>query len=688
MKRYAIAVVTAGGVMLSRDVVAEEAPPSATELAPVVVKAERREAEVWSATEGVADADTLAARPVSRPGELLEVVPGLIVTQHSGEGKANQYFLRGYNLDHGTDFALTIDGVPVNLPTHAHGQGYADTGFLIPELVDAIEYRKGPYRAGDGDFSAAGGADIRYRDDVVMPALKLSGGAYGYGRAVTLGAVDVGGGRLVYGAEYTHYDGPYALQQNFNKGNAVLRYSRRGENDALHLTLSGYGSRNRSPDQIPQRAVTAGEIGTYDVIDPTDGGKTYRFNLSGDYTRRIGPGELALSGYAFRYGLNLYSDFTYFLDDPVHGDQFEQVDRRNVYGGQLRYRYTRTLAGWPFEAEFGSQFRADDIQGVGLYLTQARQRLSTVSVSDVGLQSVAGYTQFALRPARWARFELGARIDHVAYDVANDRAENSGRTEATLFSPRAALALTPFHGLSLFADAGQGYHSNDARGTVQHVDARSGAAVDPVTPLAAARSMDFGLRAMPLPGLQLSASVFRLHADSELVYVGDAGTTEPFGASARQGFEWAAVWRRGPWSLDADYAYTRARFRQTQFDDDGNALGRHVPQAIQGVAAAGVSYSDARWRFVLRGRYFGPRALNESGSLRSGATTTLNAGLDYTLSPHCTLGAQVTNLLNRRDHDIDYAYTSRLPGEPAAGVEDIHFHPIEPINIRFTVTLQ
>lgn len=665
-------------------------PGEATNLDEVMVTADKLLGEVDSATIGTVYSEQFENRPIDRTGEILEVVPGLIVTQHSGEGKANQYFLRGYNLDHGTDFAIFIDGLPVNMPTHAHGQGYADNGFFIPELVDSVEYRKGPYYAQYGDFAAAGAANIRYKEKLDHNLVEATGGAYGYGRALTVGSTAVGRGNLVYGLEYVHYDGPYDLKQSFNKGNLILRYSEHYDGGSYHLAATGYSTRNLSPDQIPQRAVDQGLIGLYGFIDPTDGGRSHRINFSGGVEQRLGPGVLSFDAYAFRYRLDLFSDFTYFLDDPVNGDQFEQSDKRNVYGGNLSYKLPTKLFGLQFDNEIGAQTRYDDINGVALYLTQARRRIDTTTVSDVNEWIGAVYAQSTVQLARWLRFNAGVRFNSIDFDVRNNNPLNSGHASDTLISPKGALIFGPWAQTEFFINAGQGFHSNDARGATQHIDPRSGDAVDPVTPLAAARGIDLGVRTAIIPKVQIAASLFRLRSDSELVYVGDAGTTEPFGAAERYGGELAVYWRPlRHLVVDSDIAYTQARFRDEQFDDNGNAIGKHVPQAIQGVAALGATYQDPRgWDLAFRFRYFGPRPLTEDASVRSKSTTVVNVGAGYHITRRLKISGQINNLLDSKDHDIDYFYTSRLQGEPAQGVDDIHFHPIEPINGRVTLSFE
>ena len=686
MARYATWIADLMAVvflLFSRLAGAAGVPGQATELDEVNVTANKLIGETDSATIGTVYSEQFENRPITRPGEILEVVPGLIVTQHSGEGKANQYFLRGYNLDHGTDFAIFVDGLPVNQPTHAHGQGYADNGFFIPELVDSVVYRKGPYYVEYGDFSEAGAADIRYKEHFDKNLVEVTGGYYGYGRLLSVGSYTIGPGELVDGAEYVHYDGPYELKQTFNKGNVVLRYSGHYAGGSYHFLASGYSTRNLSPDQIPLRAVDQGLIGLYGFIDPTDGGRSHRVNFSGGFEQRLGPGQLTFAAYAFRYQLDLFSDFTYFLDNPADGDQFNQFDKRNVYGGSAAYKVPVSLFWLKFDSEIGLQTRYDDILKVALYRTRLRQRLSTTSEAAVQEWNSAAYAQTSFRLTDWARASVGVRADNLAFDVQSNNALNSGSGAAKLISPKGALILGPFYKTEFFVNAGQGYHSNDVRGATETVDPVSGDPRAAVTPLVPARGIDLGLRSALIPHVQLAASVFRLTSNSELVFNGDAGDTSPNRASIRYGGELAVYWRPIPHLVfDSDIAYTQARYQ-----DHDPIIGDHVPQAVQGVAAVGLTYTSPQgWDASFRARYFGKRPLLEDASVNSSSTTVVNIGAGYHLTRSLKISGQINNLFDSKDHDIDYFYTSRLRGEPTAGVDDIHFHVIEPINGRVTLS--
>jgi outer membrane receptor protein involved in Fe transport len=654
--------------------------------------------DVDSATVGTVYAEQFQNRPLSRPGELLEVVPGLIVTQHSGEGKANQYFLRGFNLDHGTDFATFIDGMPVNLPTHAHGQGYSDNNFLVPELVDNIVYRKGPYYAQYGDFSAAGAADINLRDSFESKTLQFTGGEYGYARGLAAGSYKVLGGDLLYSVLGTHYDGAYIKNDNFNNENGLLRYSRHSDLGEFHITVMGYNARFDSTDQIPQLAIDRGLVDRLGCFDGgcSDGGKTHRYSFSAGFNRRAGPGEFFGSAYAFRYKLDLYSDFSYYLLDPVRGDQFEQFDARNVYGGKFGYKLPFTLFGLTTASEIGVQTRYDNIGTVGLYDTEDRARFGTVSQDHVREWSIAEYAQTSVRLTPWLVSTADLRFDNYTFDIdANDPA-NSGTSAKNIAQPKLTFVAGPFYKSEVFLNLGKGFHSNDGRGTteIETYDPRTNTTTptDKVTPLVATRGADLGLRTYLIPHVQATASLFILDIDSELTFNGDEGDTSPSGPSRRVGTELSIYWRPLPHLvIDSDYAYTHARFRDVPEDES------RIGEAATSVFAFGATYeSPLGWFTAARLRYFGPRPIDDDGSTTASSKSTKVVNLDggYTFSKHFKAALQIINLLDSHDHDIDYYFPVRLTGpnvpaaqqDPAAGINTDVFHPIEPFNVRAVLT--
>jgi hypothetical protein len=640
-----------------------------------------------AASAGTITRQLVEDRPILRPGEVLELVPGLIITQHSGAGKANQYFLRGFNLDHGTDFLTTLDGVPLNLRTHAHGQGYTDLNFLIPELVQRVEYFKGPYFAAKGDFASAGAADIHYAESLPKNVAELTGGTFRYGRALLAGSAATGGGTTLYGLELFHNDGPWDHPDDYRRLNGVLRYTRSSGELKWGVTAMGYHGLWNASDQIPLRAVQSGEIDRFGAIDPTTGGKTQRFSLSGDCQQSLGGGLLQANVYGVRYRLNLFSNFTYFLDDPVNGDQFEQADARWQLGTSGRWTWTSAGDGSPLRIVAGWEARHDRIDPVGLYHTVARQRLQTVRQDLVRETSGGAFAEAEASLTPWLRSIAGVRYDHYLFDVTSDALANSSRDNAGRASPKLSTILGPWARTEAFLNLGLGFHSNDARGVTTTVDPKSGQPVSPVTPLVRTRGGEVGIRTQALPGVQSSLALWRLDIDSELLFTGDAGTTEPSRASRRQGVEWSVRWRPIRWLLfDLDAAWSRARF--TSPDPDPTVTGDHIPGAIETAVSAGATVHElGPWTGSLYVRYFGPRPLVEDNSVRSSASTILNCQVSYRPVDWARLSLEAFNLLDARVDDIAYYYTSRLRSEAAAGVDDVHFHPAERRSFRAAVAL-
>ncbi|WP_374247299.1 TonB-dependent receptor [Zoogloea sp.] len=641
-----------------------------------------------SATEGTVSARQLATRPLLRPAEVLETVPGLIVSQHSGDGKANQYYLRGFNLDHGTDFATWLLGMPLNLPSHAHGQGYTDLNGLIPELVSSVRYRKGPYHAADGDFSAAGSARIDYHRSLPADFVQLEAGPYRYNRLVTAGSRPLanGGPTLLGAVEAAYNDGPWAERENLRKLNGLLRLSSGSVDNGWAATLMAFESRWSATDQVPRRAVEQGLIGRFGSLDPTSGGRTRRVSLSGEWAARDADGHSQANAYLIDYGLDLFSNFTYALDDPVRGDQFEQVDRRQIVGAGGSRTWFADWAGRPVELTLGSQLRHDHIGQVGLFLTEARQRHGQVRSDKVDQTSVGVYGDAQIQVRDGLRTVVGLRADHHRFQVTGDRsaigAANSGQADAFLLAPKLGVIAGPWAQTELYANYGHGFHSNDARGTTIRLnpDPRSagfGTPVVRVPPLVRARGGELGLRSAPAPGWLTALALWRLDIASELLFVGDAGITEPSRPSRRQGLEWSHLWTPLPGvSVDADLALSSARFR------DADVAGSRIPGAPARVASVGVAVDPGgRWFGGLRLRHFGARPLAEDNSVRSAASTLTNLKVGFRLDRKITLSLDVLNLFDRRVSDIDYYYESRLKSE-SLPVADIHTHPSEPRTLR------
>jgi hypothetical protein len=651
--------------------------PAITVTSPRALEAEPTDA----ASEQRISGETMNTRPITRPGEILEATPGLIVSQHSGEGKANQYFLRGMNLDHGTDLAIWLDGMPINMRTHGHGQGYADINFLIPELIEQMTVKKGPYWAEEGDFASAGSLRLAYADRLEKNVVLATGGSFGYWRGLAAGSLPFGAGSLTGASEVVFYNGPWQVPDKLRKFNGFLRYSEGTPDNGLAITALAYTNSWHSTDQIPVRAVADGSLDRFGAVDQTDGGDTQRYSLSMRWSQSDARAATKIEAYAIYSTLNLYNNFTYFLDDPTNGDQFQQSDKRKILGLNASHLLRHELAGFQSETTIGTQIRYDDI-GVGLFNTFQRTPLSTVRYDQVSESSIGLYAKNMTRWTDWMRVTLGVRGDLFMASVNSDTPANSGYSSAFLASPKAGVVFGPFDKTEFYLNAGLGYHSNDVRGATIAVDP-----VDKTTPqmavplLVRSKGAEIGVRTQAVKGLDSTLTLFVLDFDSELLFVGDAGTTEPSRPSRRVGVEWTNNYRPAPWAMfDLDLAYTRARF--TDYSIDGDL----IPGAPSFVASAGITLgSDIGWFGALRLRSLGARPLISDGSAYSSPTTTLNARVGYVFDSGIKVNLDAFNLLNTQASQIDYYYTSRLPGEPAAGVADRHFHPIEPLAFRLTL---
>jgi outer membrane receptor protein involved in Fe transport len=633
-----------------------------------------------AASQGNVGAKSLEARPLQRPADVLESVPGVITTQHSGEGKANQYFLRGFNLDHGTDFRTTVAHMPVNMPTHAHGQGYSDLNFLIPELISRISYKKGPYFAEDGDFASAGAADIHYYTKLRQGIATVGLGTGRWRRALAANSFDSGPGHLLYGMELFHNDGPWDNPSDYKKVNGVLSYSVGTNADGYTLNGMTYSGKWSATDQIPTRAVDSGAISRFGAVDPTDGGQTSRYSLSLDRHRSWSSGDFHMNTYFIKYRLKLFSNFTFFLKDPVNGDQFEQFDDRKVFGLDPTWTLTGKWGERQVINKFGADLRRDDIGKVALYNTLERERLSTVREDKVGQTGLGLFYESTVQWNEWVRTIAGLRTDYYRARVDSRLEANSGTSRDHVTSPKLNFVFGPFNHTEYFLNLGQGFHSNDARGTTITVDPATGDPAEKVKPLVKTRGEELGVRSELVPGLQSSLALWRLRLDSELVFVGDAGATEASRASLRRGIEWSNRYVPKPALIvDVDVSASRATFR----DDD--PAGNHIPGAIDKVASLGVTLNDiGRWSYSAHARYFGPRPLVEDNSVRSRSSTIVSLRTSYRLQRRLRLNLDVQNLFDRKVNDIDYFYASRLQTE-AEPVSDVHFHPAEPRSVRIAL---
>jgi outer membrane receptor protein involved in Fe transport len=650
-----------------------------------------------AASEVELSRERVNAQPALRPGEVLEATPGLIVTQHSGEGKANQYFLRGFNLDHGTDLAITVDGMPVNMRTHGHGQGYADVNFLIPELVQSMRVRKGPYFTEDGDFASAGALRIDYINTMNPGLWQGTLGMYGYGRALAIKSYPVSGGtpwtgnatapnpvagNLLIAAEATRYDGPWDVPDRMKKMNGVVRYSSGTAEEGMTITGMAYKNSWTSTDQIARRAVGDGLISRWGTLDPSDGGNASRYSLSTRVSGIHTLGFSQLEAYAIRSTLTLYNEFTYFLDDPSDGDQFSQGDKRTVLGFHGSHTFKGRLGVFDSETKVGIQGRSDDID-VALSKTVRRVFQAEVRRDKVREDSIGLYAENTTRLTDWLRTIVGVRHDQFSAKVTSDTPANSGNADASMTSPKVGLVLGPFRNNEIFLNAGYGFHSNDVRGVTISVNpSNTSEPADKVPFLVRSKGAEVGWRARPVAGLETSVALFVLDYASELLFVGDAGTTEASRPSRRTGVEWITTYKPTPWlGFELDVAATHARFT------DIDPAGDRIPGAPNVVTSFGVTLGEELgWFGAVKMRYFGPRPLIEDNSSRSSSTTLVNARLGYRFDNGIRVQLEAFNLFNVKADQSTYFYESRLPKlDRNVGVNDQHFHPVEPLSLRLSI---
>jgi outer membrane receptor protein involved in Fe transport len=671
------------------DVDMPAAASSATRLAPVAVLGHYDNGIGTSnaASQGVILGSLLQDIPILRPGEVLEAIPGLVVTQHSGEGKANQYFLRGYNLDHGTDFASSVEGVPVNMPTNGHGQGYSDINFLIPELVERIDYRKGPYFAQNGDFSSAGSADVRYRSALPAPILDLTYGTDGYKRLLLAGSTVLPHGPSLLGAlEAMGEDGPWRHADRMRKLNGVIKVNGGDVANGWSVDALAYAAHWNSTDQVPLELIQSGALCRFCALDPTDGGRSARDILSGEWHRSDASGYLKASAFVEHYRLQLWSNFTYFEDDPLRGDQFNQRDARNIYGTSLAKGWTGSLGGHDTTTELGIQVRHDQIH-VSLLDSQARHPFATVSDNQVDETEAGMYLENSTAWNGWFRSLAGLRMDAIDLGLnSGTYARNNGRVYDQRVSPKLALVFGPWQNTEWFLNAGSGFHSNDARGVVDRFDAASGDPLKRAPALVGSLGEEIGVRTEIIPGLQSSLALWRLNSDSELVYGADSGGTEINGASRRYGVEWNNHWIFNEHVLlDADLAWTHARYAHANEND---ALGAFIPNAISKVGSVGLTlHRFGPWSADLKMLYIGGYPLSQDGQLRAPSSTVANFRLRREITPRLAATLDVLNAFNRQYFDIaydqDYQISPRSPLVP----NGITVHPGEPREYRLSLLL-
>ncbi len=721
-------------------------PPPVVAAAPQseVQRAEEKfNATQESSSETFTTGKEINAVPFSRPGEALETaVPGLMVTQHSGEGKANQYQLRGFQLDHGTDLAIWLDGMPLNMPTHGHGQGYADANFLIPELFSYVIGKKGPYFADEGDFSAAGAVHIQYKDDLPGGLFSATAGSFDYGRLLGINSDKVAGGNLLSAVELGIYNGPWTVPDQMHKINGVLRWTEGTQENGFSVTAMAYANHWHATNQIAERAVTEGVISLFGNLDPTDRGDTTRFSLSTRWSETDEKSHTRIEAYAIHTTLDLFNDFDYYLSQPQVEDQFRQFDRRTILGFNFEHGWNYNLLGFPWETRVGLSSRYDNIR-VGLQDTVQTMPYDTLTNDGVVEANAGIWTDTTVKWTPWLRTTAGIRGDFFGASVNDFQPAlqaptampfgtlgalpiwtgpwNSGHKGEVMDSPKLAIVLGPWEKTEFFIDAGEGFHSTDARGTVTTLNPPDGSQATTIPLLVKARGAEVGMRTKFIEGLDSTLTFWGLNFDSESQFDGDTGTTLFGRPSRRYGIELANHYSPYDWlHFDGDLTLSHARSRGFDtpqlaewaqlvqpgtvgyFTFLGNAPGNYIPEGPPIIAMVMVEVGEKTgWFGALKFRFKGAYPLTEDGYFKAPATGWLDLRGGYRWDNGLKLQVDLFNVLNAKSDQITYAYGSLLPTDPlyapcqtgiapaavcAIGQMDRHFKPMEPIAARVTLS--
>jgi outer membrane receptor protein involved in Fe transport len=625
-----------------------------------------------SASQGVVGYADFSTRPMARVGELVEVVPGMIATQHSGPGKANQYFLRGFNLDHGSDFSTFFDGMPVNMRTHGHAQGYMDLNFIIPEIIKRIDFQKGPYFADTGDFSLAGSSSMKTYDALDNGFTEITLGQRDEIRVVTANSFGFGEASILYALEHHQTNGFFDLDQDVRKYNGLIKYTGDIAGVPSRVTFSAYDSQWTSTNQVPERALANGQIDRFGFIDPDLGGESYRYSLTASFD--LSNWDLSL--YASSYYMSLINNPTYILNDPVNGDEFEQEDQRVLFGGSLTNEVNSELFGIPVKRTVGIDTRYDDVKELNLFKTAGARRIGSIREDDVEELSIGVFAEFQFSLTDRIRATLGLRNDYFDFDVNALQPDNSGSDSDSLWQPNYGVAYRLTENLELYGNYGRGFHSNDVRAAVNSIDPVTGNPTEKQDVLVQGEGGEIGFRFDTLAGFNFTVAYFELATDSELVFVGDAGTTEPSDPTRRSGFEINSFWQiTEELVFDFTAAKTIGHFRGLPSNTDS------ITDAHEEVAGAGLTYvGNNGLTASVRIRHFGDAALNGDESVLKDSSTLVNLGVSYS-SASWEVGVDVLNVFDATDDDIAYFFESRMPNE-SAGIEDIHFHPSNPRSVR------
>jgi outer membrane receptor protein involved in Fe transport len=664
-----------------------------------------------TASQGAITQEELDLRPVYRVGQLLESVPGLVVTVHSGEGKANQYLLRGFNLDHGTDLANFVDDMPVNRPTNAHGQGYSDLNFVIPEIVQGVTYTKGPYYPSIGDFGAVGSEHMVLADDLPNH-VAASIGTLGSEEFVAGGTYHFDADDRLWGvAAVSHLDGPFTHPDNFRKVDLAARFSHGTESDGYSVTAMFYKGQGRNTTDQPLRAIQDGLISQYGSLDPTDGSDSNRWSLSGHYGVTGDDWDIKVNAYYIHSTMTLWNDFTHYLFDPVNGDQEQQDETRTTLGGAIAYKRYMNFGDIESETTIGGQERYDD-EYIDRRHTRDRVVLSYCNDGDgdysigdyrctgdrVQLNDIAPYIENTTHWLPWLRTIIGAREDYTA---ATDRSlveAVDASTDEFLFQPKGSIVIGPWHDTEFYYSAGKGFHSDDVRGVIGSVPLEgTQLSVGKVPLMAKAFGQEIGIRNASIPDLQIQFVAFREDFSSELIYDQDVGQDQASAPSRRQGLELSAQYH--PFScleLNTDLAATHARYFKgatTLASVYRITGGGYIANAPNFIGSFGALVDNlGNWFGGLQERVLGSYPLTDGPSYpRASGYAETNVDIGYKVSPGLKVQFSIYNLLDTRAYAAEYYYATNINAAEVArygtsGVSDYQVHPLEPRSVRFTVT--
>ncbi len=648
-------------IMASLSAMAVSAQPGSGEIEEIIVFGRNTDlvGSAEAASEGSVGGADLLVRPLFKTAELLESMPGMVAVQHSGSGKANQYFLRGFNLDHGTDYSVLVDGMPMNLRSHGHGQGYLDVNGLIPETVERIDYRKGPYRADLGDFSMAGASFIHTIDRLDDNFVSFESGQYGWNRMAGGMSQDTARGTLTFVGEYKQNDGPWEKDEDLNHVSLWSKYLTDTDFGQLMVTFSGYQADWDPTEQVPERAFgSAACPDEYCSLDPTAEGETSRWIVTTEVTGDDWSGTLFAQHYDWTMSSN-----------PTYDYQINQFDKRWTIGGKGEKTLIEEMN---YQVIAGANFRYDDASRVGVEHTDRGQFVDPISENEIQEGSYGAFAEATWYATDTLRVIGGVRADYYNFDVTAFNANSSeGSAHDSRVSPKVALAWQALDDVELYANWGRGFHSNDARGIV-NTNA-------PVPGLSPGTGYEVGGR-LAVGDFKFTSSYWWLDQDSELIFVGDSNSVEPKGGSEREGFELTMFWQPLYW-LGVDAVYTESEARYVNNPD-----GIYVEQAVEESAQVGISASKDDWDLALRARYLGPYALTADNSQRADALTTVSLRGAWHWN-NLTAYAEVINLLDTDKKEIVYYYPAFVPGLDPVGQssEDINCELIDCTISRATV---